>query len=370
MNRKNLIEHLSQRYSEHLYLGYYKSSIYHFFYGYKRILIEVIKSVVSLLNIFKKKNLISAIGIYSTNNQLKALTNSKEAGIHDANLINVNILSFKSALLRLLVWILKFFLYPLIFIFSKKKQGLYFFMMPYLMQLYCRQVVNKLVARNVDRVYLSNDHSGDIFIISILLRDIPSISVSYIQHGAVKKEFPINYFDEVYVYDRKYADIYKNLCKNKNVRIYINQAIEKGDSFEDLTNIDILICLSHQFPIFAIFKALRLLIANDISNMGIRFHPSDRLAKIKYQMLSLFFSELIYCDPKVSYINDFGRSAYILCASSSLLIDSYEKGFSEKLIWVKPFGLKWDYYNLEGKIITVDLVSKLMDHINFRRFLY
>ena len=76
------------------------------------------------------------------------------------------------------------------FYLSSHRQGLYFFMFPSLMKFYCNRIVDALIVNNIENVYISNDHSGDIYIISIILREIPEISVSYIQHGAVKKEFP------------------------------------------------------------------------------------------------------------------------------------------------------------------------------------
>jgi hypothetical protein len=40
-------------------------------------------------------------------------------------------------------------------------------------------------------------------------------------------------------------------------------------------------------------------------------------------------------------------------------LDAYEKGFVGKLVWVKPFGLNWDYYELSGKIQIVEDVNEI-----------
>lgn len=353
MENSDLVKELKIRYGKDLYLGYHKSIGYHFFYGYKRIIIELFKSFFYLFKIVKKHNYGNELGIYSTKNQFKALNNARKAQIHDSELIHVNNLSFKSASYRLIVWFIKLLLYPLVFFSNNHKQGVYFFMLPSLMRIYCKQVIKVLVSRGVKKVYISNDHAGDIYIISIILRKIPEIAVSYVQHGSVKKEFPSNFFDEVYVYDKKYAEIYKKLCSKQDVKIYVNKNIEYSKLDDNLPKLDILICLSHQFPIFQIIKYLRLTRYGSKS-VGVRFHPSDRFSKLKYFVLFGLHPRLVFCDSNVSYADDFNRSNKILSASSSLLIDAYHNGFSHKLVWVKSFGLSWDYYNLNNKIKTID----------------
>lgn len=353
MENSDLVKELKIRYGKDLYLGYHKSIGYHFFYGYKRIILELFKSLIFLVRSTQRVKIESEVCIYATDNQKKALNNAKKGNIHSAKLIHVNIVSFKAAFLRLAVWKIKFFIYPLAFLCSRQKQGLYFFMLPALMKIYCDQVITALISYGSKKVYISNDHTGDIYIISIMLRKIPEVAVSYIQHGSVKKEFPSNFFDEIYVYDKKYKEIYEKLALNQDVKIYINKDIENSGLVDNLPKLDILICLSHQFPIFQIIKYLRLSRYGSKS-VGVRFHPSDRLSKLKYFVLFVFYPKLIYCDSNFSYIDDFNRADKILSASSSLLIDAYHKGFAKKLVWVKSFGLSWDYYELNNKIEIID----------------
>jgi hypothetical protein len=360
MNSSDLAQQIKIRYSKNLYASYDKGALYHFFYGYKRIFIEVVKSVIYCVQSVKHLDHGNTLAMFATDNQFKALSNAKISDVHNASLVRANTLSSKFAFQRLVVWGIKFFIYPLFFLISHDKQGVYMSMLPSLMKLYCNQLVAFLVAKNIEKVYISNDHSGDIFIISILLRDTPQVAVSYIQHGAVKNEFPINFFDEVTVYNARYAEIYRTLCHKPSVKICVIEDIEQPKFSEKLLKLDVLICLSHEFKMFEIMRYL-LLIGPRTLAVGVRFHPSDRLSRFKYRLLKRGYPALVLSDSKISYIYDFGRSNLILAASSSLLLDGYLNGFSEKLVWVKSLGQKWDYYGLKGKIKVVDSFLELVD---------
>lgn len=360
MKNNELREQLNIRYTEALYLGFNKGNFYHFIYAYKRIFIEILKSILVCFKSFKQPSITNVLAIYSTNNQKKALLNAKMAGIYDGELIHIDKLSFKSSLLRLLTWSLKFLCYPIAFVFSNKKAGLYYTLFTPLMRICCELKVKNIIKFEQGKVFLSNDHTGDIFIISILLRDINHIRVAYVQHGAVKAKFPDNYFDEIYVYNERYLSIYQTLAKNKHCQIVIDKRIDKPviDSSK-LTRLNGLICLSHQFPIYNVFKGISLLYQNGYLTIAVRFHPSDKLANIKFNTLKFFFRKLKLSSSMISYIDDFNRAEKVFCASSSLLVDAFENGFTDNLIWVKPFGLTWDYYDLEDKIKTLHS----LDHI-------
>ena len=361
MNNEELKKQLNIRYSEALYLGYNKSNLYHFIYAYKRIIIEVIKSYIACFKSLPSVKTNNELAIYATNNQKKALTNAKLAGVFDGEIININQLSFKASLVKLFTWKLKFICYPFAFILSNNKQGLYFTLLPSLMRLYCRLYIEKSIKYNNVKIFLSNDHAGDIFIISIILRYKNHVKTVYIQHGAVKEEFPINYFDEIYVYDKRYEDIYKGLSKNTKCQIIVDERIDKPQiNSKELEAVESLICLSHQFPMLNIIKGIKLLSQQGHKSLAIRFHPSDKLAYMKFFILKTIFRKLILSSPMVPYIEDFNRAEKVYCASSSLLIDAFENGFADKLVWVKPFGLEWDYYSLSGKIRTI----KSMDALN------
>ena len=359
MKPSDLAIQLRKRYSKELYLGYYKSPLYHFYYGYKRVVIEVIKSVFYFIKSFRKNYYNTELSIFSTYNQYKALTNAKLANLNNSSILHVNTISKISAFYRLFVWTIKLFIFPFLFIFRKDKQGLYFVSLTSLLVLYCKEIVNSFIKNKVSNIYLSNDHSGDIFIISILLRSNTGIKVTYIQHGSVKEEFPENYFDTVIVYHKKYKEIYKRLCKKRNVDIIVNNKIESNLLNFKLPEIDFLICLSHQFPLFNIFRVLRTLYTKPFVSISLRFHPSDRLRFIKYIILKIYFHNLTMSAVEIDYISDFRRSKSVLCASSSLLVDAYHNGFANKLIWVKCLGLSWDYYNLENNIKSIDDPIKL-----------
>lgn len=359
MNNSELREQLNIRYTEALYLGANKGNCYHFIYAYKRIFIELFKSILGCFRSLKSPVLGKELAIYATNNQKKALTNAKLAKLYDGELIHINTLSFKAAVFRLMTWFLKFVCYPLAFIFSDRKAGLYFTLFTSLMRKSCELTIEDIAKLGKVKIFLSNDHAGDIFIITILLRNKPNIQVAYVQHGAVKADFPNNYFDEVYVYDEYYADIYRGLSKSESVKICVNSLIERPGVQVVLDEIDFLICLSHQFPFLSIRKALSILLIRKERRVAIRFHPSDSLASFKYRLLKLYFKRLEVSPSNVAYTDDFKRAKSVLCASSSLLIDAYNKGFPNKIVWVKPFGLSWDYYNLSEKVKVINKVEEL-----------
>jgi len=364
VTNNELREQLNIRYEKALYLGFNKGNLYHFIYAYKRIFIEILKSVLGCFKSFKQLRLSSVLAIYATNNQKKALLNARLAGLYDGELIHIDSLSFKSSLFRLLTWSLKFLCYPLAFIFSNKKAGLYFTLFTPLMRIYCELAIKYITNIEQVKVFLSNDHTGDIFIISILLRGKKNIRVAYVQHGAIKEEFPSNFFDELYVYNERYLSIYRSLSKNKNCQIVIDKRIDKPViDTSKLTPLNGLICLSHQFPIISVFKGIRLLYQHDYLTIAIRFHPSDKLASIKFNTLKFFFKSLMLSSSMISYIDDFNRAEKVFCASSSLLIDAFENGFVNKLVWVKPFGLTWDYYELEYKIKTLNSLDNICEKL-------
>lgn len=359
MKNSEFKRELEIRYSEELYLGYSKGNIYHFFYAYKRIIIEIMKSFVWLFGSLFAKDKPAFIGIYATNNQLKALKNAKYCGVANCELFKISSVSFCAGLMRLLCWILKFMFYPFFFIFSNKKASLYFTLFSTILRMYNARVVSNLLANNVSKIYLSNDHAGDIFVISILLRELKDITVVYIQHGAVKNEFPVNYFDEIFVYSEEYRAIYSKLSLNPRVKINVNSNIQGNVQVEELNPVDYLFCLSHQFPYLKIASVLKKMSSKISLRVAIRFHPSDKFALLKFYLLKVFYSNLILSTSATPYKYDFERAKIVLCASSSLLIDAYNSGLSDKLLWVKEFGLSWDYYDLENKIRVINRLDEI-----------
>lgn len=359
MNNSELKKELALRYKKELYLGYSKGSLYHFVYAYKRFVIEILKSFVWLIDSFFARKTQAFVGVYATNNQLKVLKNAKSNGVANCELVKVSSVSFSASFMRLLCWTLKFLFYPFFFVFSKNKVSLYFTLFSPLLKFYNHRVVCKLLSNDVSEVYLSNDHAGDIFVMSILLRGKKDVKVIYIQHGAVKNEFPVNYFDEIIVYSEEYKAIYKKLSLNPKVKINVNPSIQGSVQVEELEHLDYLICLSHQFHYLKLVKVLTKMTSKSSLTVAIRFHPSDKLASIKYFSLKVFYPNLILSSPTTPFMYDFERANSVLCASSSLLIDAYNSGLSDKLVWVKEFGLTWDYYDLENKIKVINRLDEI-----------
>ncbi|WP_156495151.1 hypothetical protein, partial [Oleiphilus sp. HI0128] len=350
MTLKFLLEQLSIRYSKELYLGYGRSDLYHFLYGYKRFIIEIIRCLLAVLRYPCRKSRISTdtISVYATNNQRKALS-SIEGELetkHDSLDIYDISIWFNAA--RLAVWTSKLFIFPFMFFLSDKREGVYFTCNMRGMVFYNRLLISKIKARGVGTVCISNDHAGDIFIISLLLREVKGIKVVYVQHGAVKDSFPSNQFDSIYVLDNETRDIYRRLSVNDSVDIVVMEQESLQPEYSAVP-IDVLVCFSHQFYIVKTITLFRYLSKQSDSSIFVRFHPSDKLAGLKLKVLMLICRvSLSSCD--LPFDKDFSRARVVISASSSLLKDAYAKKLAENLIWYKPIGLSWDYYNLESEL--------------------
>lgn len=354
-----LREQLAIRYSEDLYLGYGKGFLYHFVYGYKRFIIEIVRTLLALIRYPASRLTMNApsISIFATYNQKKALK-----GLHRYNGVSEDLayiynLSFGFNLVRLAVWISKLFIFPFSLAISKNKEGEYFSCNTFGMKLYNNLLIRRMQSSGVNRISLSNDHAGDIFILSLLLRRNEDIEVVYVQHGAVKDSFPSNEFDYIYVVDDHTKRIYERLSTNEAVRIFVMEE-DSLKSQEKLDPVDILVCFSHQFYIANTITLFRFLSKSDYTPVFVRFHPSDRLAGIKLKFIALF-CRVSLSSGDVPFEKDFLRSRVVISASSSLLKDAVSKHISQNLVWYKPIGLAWDYYNLESQLSVADNVSDL-----------
>ena len=76
-------------------------------------------------------------------------------------------------------------------------------------------------------------------------------------------------------------------------------------------------------------------------------------------MIRLFVRKATLSSSLNDYGYDFDRAKYVFCASSSLILDAFNEGYSDKLVWVKPFGLTWDYYDLERDLNVVHSTSEI-----------
>jgi len=356
---KMLKEQMAIRYSKELYLGYGKGVIYHFFYGYKRFLIEILRCFITLFRypMHRSKIYTEKVSICATNNQRKALLGMpKESNLSD-DPIHIYNISFVFNVTRLVVWVSKLFIFPFIFVFSDKREGAYFCCNTLGMAFYNRLLINKLQASGVKTICISNDHAGDIFIISLLLREVENIRVVYVQHGAVKNSFPRNHFDLIYVLDEEAKDVYKHLSLNERVEIHVLQE-DSSHSDLKLEAVDVLVCFSHQFYLLKTVSLFSYLSRTGYSSILVRFHPSDRLVRLKLLFIGIF-CRVSLSGGDIGFEKDFSRSRIILSASSSLLKDSVTKGISHNLVWYKPIGLTWDYYSLEDQLLVATNTSEL-----------
>lgn len=358
MTNKEWREAVEIRYSKALYLGFGRSDFYHFLYGYKRIFIEVLKSFVYIflsLGAFGQRKGRS-VSLYVTKNQRKAIDRLTMVGVDCGCVIPLYKLSVTANVLRFFVWVSKLVLFPFCFLTARHREGAYFSSLAYGMRLYAKVLGMELSRAGVERVCISNDHAGDIYLLTLALRDIPSVYVIYVQHGAVKPEFPVNYFDLIYVYSEQYVDVYKKLSLNPQVVIVVIP--ESVGSRAGLSNLDFLVCFSHSFRLVNSVKLMRLFKSRAPISVGVRFHPSDRFALIKYRLLALFYPVELSPD-LLSFEADSMRADRLICASSSLLLDVFNSSYANKLIWLKSIGLEWDYYDLSDKICTISSVGEL-----------
>jgi len=362
---KNLREQVNYRYQKELYAGFSKPAIYHFIYGYFRIIIEVLKTfsyfflyVKSVA--FKKRGFCKPIALYNTHNQKKALLNLRDSENLQFEIYHISQISLTYIYFRFFTWIIKLFFFPISFLMAGNRSGAFHSSFIWFVALY-NQILLIKIEKKITDLYISNDHVGDIFILSILARS-SEVKVHYVQHGAVKPEFPVNYFDSIYVQNTYYRDIYSRLAKNESVKIVVCNADYGNPSVDYFEKVDVLIAFSHQFyliPSIRLVKKIR-----DFEKVAvIRFHPSDRLALFKYRILRLFNSNILYsAADQLSLWEDFDRSSIQICASSSVLLDAYKRDGGKSLIWYKPIGLKWDYYDLGDKLNVVSTIEELSLH--------
>ncbi len=362
---KRIRELIDIRYSKDLYLGYGKSNTYHFFYGLKRILIEIVRSLMYFFSSLRKVEVSKPeLAVYSTSNQKRAISRLIEVEGRSTELVEICELSTVFCFLRFFVWSFKLVFYPVFFIASKNKEGVYFSCFTSGMVFYNLFLRRSLINRNVESLIISNDHAGDIYILSILIRGCKSIHVTYVQHGAAKREFPENYFDSIYVNSNEYLGVYKGLAQNKDVSILVLDLDVAKFSKGRLRKVDFLVCFSHQFHILAVIHLFKSINKLEGKTIRVRFHPSDRFIKAKTVFINSFSKSVTITSQEYSYKADFSSAEVIICASSSLLLDGYNDGCWGRLIWYKPIGLQWDYYNLSDKIDVLETKQELEEYLH------
>jgi len=357
-------EQVAIRYGKELYVLAEKNATYHFLYAYKRFSIEIVKSIYFLCRILKNGSVPlkrGSLALYNTDNQKKALESvyMMVTGGLSSKPIDLYCFSITFVWLRLISWICAVFCYPFYFLCCKNRPALYDIICIKIKIYAMNKLISLLISKGVKEVFISNDHCGDIFLLSILLRDIESIKVVYAQHGSAKKEFPENYFHRIIVYDTLYKSIYEKLSMNPSVKIDVIERLgRKENTYEELESLDILICLSHQFRVLNLLKLVSMIKRKNIRKVAVRFHPSDNLARYKLAILRMMHP-IELSSSSISFEQDFGRASTILCASSSLLLDAYNLKITENMYWLKGLGLEWDYYKLQHKINVIDDMLQL-----------
>lgn len=351
MNTTEMREQASIRYSKELYLGYGRSRTYHFFYAYKRFLLEYIRVIRAFPSCLTARARLDSdtVAVYATRNQRIAIDAMARTFDESFAIVYLYQISLAHLIARFGVWILKALLYPFAFVFCRQVEGLYWVFIFSGMKFYNLILIKSLKRAGVRRLIVSNDHSGDIFILTMLLRGDSSISLEYVQHGAVKDSFPKNEFSKLYLRDAYSEEVYRKLSLKQNVEFI--QCDFNGDRLSKQSeNFDVLVCFSHQFYPVATYKLLAFLGERyKDGSIYVRFHPSDKLASFKFFMARFLF-KINLSNTEDSFLVECKRAKTVVSASSSILLDMYKLGLSEKLAWYKPIGLSWDYYDLVGKI--------------------
>lgn len=381
-NKREILESLRLRYSPELYHLANHGSITHFRVGIKSIISEIVKTNIGLLTLIfrffaglctqrdRYSDSKRALAIYSTGNQYRVISNAIDNQIIDASLHSIYQFSIVYLLLRNVVWTARLFIYPVLFPFVnrdlKKTLHLEIFTMFEYRNL-GGVILRKAKRLGAEEIVVSNDHCGDVYLLGLFLRG-KEIGVTYIQHGAVNKYFPENYFNRIYVYDEASYAIYQTLSQEVNVDIRVDPRILESKIETYVEPSFALVCLSHQFYVFQTIKLLYFLSKAGKGIIYIRFHPSDRLLKIKFIILRVFFHRLKLSCSLTPFEHYAEKSNRIISASSSVLRDSCELGYHLKTVWYVPIGLNWDYYEMRGKIVVVDTDKSIQNVIKSEEF--
>lgn len=341
MRLYNLLKDVEVRYSEPIYFHYNASPFQHFWLGYLRILKNLVKHSLYLLKPVRCHVHNGQLAIYETEMQRRALVklgcNARQV-THTGRWWPRNILHLMANGGFL-------FLYPFLFIVLYPYRRSLVAQLSAIIDYFIVMIILKW--QNVSTLIVANDHAGFPFIFSRMIAiNCAPIRVKFVAHAPAKAAFPKNHFDEVFVFEKREADIYEQLCLNENAVIkQINDAIcEQEYTVEN----DLLLSLSHPFPLKNILK-IRI---GFTGTLALRFHPSD---KIKAILLSPFLRLMnIKIDDSETFEIALSRSKKCFSAMSSSLKTLPDDRIYDVLC-IMSLGRNWVYYddlNPELKIMA------------------
>ncbi len=354
-----LYRRASRRYSKALYHKAAASPVALLLTGFKSLLFECLKNLLGLMRPVSHLPAGANVAVYSTGNQLKSLARGADLGLVPS--CRVSIYSLDRTLSAELAWIsLKAaFLFP--FYFANASRVSRRLVHERLVHVPRMQAVERLLARRqFSAIAISNDHHGTVFVLGTLAA-WQGANVAYVQHGAVQAAFPENNFSELFLWDDRSVAIYRRLSRHPAVSICKrSDLIDGGEVDANAKDLGVLIGLSHPFPVLELITACRRLRSASLP-VTLRFHPSDRLAAAKWRLLRFFNANCVMDARGRSFRDSYRRCEIAFLASSSVLLDAVEID-KHRVVWVKSFGLAWDYYKLANDIRVADTALDAVRH--------
>lgn len=347
------------RFSPVLYHRHGASGFKHFQIGLYRLLVATGHWAIGFLKTAAPDKHLS-LAVYVTRNQRMALDTLK-AQKPELALFNLYAISRRLALKMAFLNFASFCLFIVTFPWARDKTCHHQRLLLRYKLKALETAISKLAPSSL---YLSNDHVGEVFWIGQLYA-YSGIPVTYVQHGMVKPEFPPNHFDHCFVRDAYSAEIYRDiLCQNPVATVKtIDNHKQNTKQNNSNTAKYVLVALSHQFHLLATrsFALALLKNTNAAMELRIRFHPSDRFARLKYRACKYllpwsFHHRFIHDQSEQPFLLAFKASSKTFAASSSILAEAATLD-ANRILWVKSLGLSWDYYDLSTQITVVEDVT-------------
>jgi len=352
-----------RRYSRGLYHKADGGPSVHLMTGLKSLIFESIKIIYGSARLLVRRagGGMEDICAFSTGNQARALGRARQLGFINEELRYIYCIDLRLNVSLLFSYCSALFIYPIYFSMAHPmRRRLLHERLLHSGRM--RSIEAFLERRRLRTLAISNDHQGTVFVLATLA-SWDDVSVYYVQHGAVQPSFPRNDFHTLYLWDDRSVEIYRKISINPAVRLLkcpelIGEGLPQSD---EKGQFGILIALSHPFPVFALVKASWGVRRWDLP-VSLRFHPSDRLAFFKAALLWLINPRCRWDRSLTPFREAYRRCQVAMLASSSILIDAAEID-PDRVIWIRPFGLHWDYYKLEGRIRVANDIHSALTHV-------
>lgn len=347
-----LREAIHLRYGHALYHLYNRSRPRLFFVGLYRLLTGLVHWSNGMLHL-RRPARGEDLALYNTGNQRLAVESLKRHGRPELAIYGLYNMSAILCLKMIALLALALPVFIVRFWFDRKYRSLHDRVLLSWRVAALKKAVDRCAPKTLT---ISNDHNGPIYWLGFIYSRL-GLPVHYVQHGMVKPEFPTNQFAACYLRDLETLALYRDvLCKNPKVELTVLEELAHASDEEALgIPVGALIALSHQFHLLET-RALVAMLRQKLPTgtvIRLRFHPSDRFAKLKLLLIRTGHAHVALDPAHVPFKLSFDRSVIMFCASSSILAEAASIA-PERVVWIKGLGLKWDYYNLSSKIQIFD----------------